>query len=149
MLPSKIKLIVKRFFLIYKFFIDIALEVLDLYLSLKHADFLKGTHRQIKEGFKQDLFEKYTIHDGWLFPIISTFSFYVENDQGLWKINSPKNINIRGILALIYQQGNYRDHQNVQLLGKTENAYFSPYELMSETADIEKMLKKYESRLFS
>ena len=119
----------------FEFFMQIANPVLNFYLSLKKSDLFDGCGKQIREdsgSFSENKDGSYNIKDGWAFPLISALSSYIveREEEKDWDLVIPPKEALRGILALIYNYGGYRDHVNVQSLGKSRLAYDTPLKLI-------------------
>lgn len=120
---------------VFDFFMQVANQVMGFYLSQKKSNLFKGCGRQISKDSGSYTINKdgtYNIKDGWLFPLISSLSHYVVEvvPEQEWKLQIPKEEKLRGVLALIYNYGNFKELPNVQTLGKTRLAYDGPLEVL-------------------
>ncbi len=125
--------------LIYKFTLDIAQDVLDMYYTLKRGTFLKGTGRQIKTGFKMDEDGGYIVADAWIFPLIFALSSYATEKNGKWGLNCPKEIDkkFKGLVAVILKATNYMEtklaHESV---GKERRSYIFTREAIDQRRNL-------------
>ena len=89
--------------------------------------------KQIKDDSYTELKDgKYKLKDGWILPIISSLSHFV--DYKTMKVNLPNDDVIRGIMAVIYKYG-YKTEQNVQTLGKSSASYSFILDLLQTNFD--------------
>ena len=131
---------------LFDFFLQIANPVTMFYLAQKKSDLFDGCGRQIRSGSGSYSLNKngsYNIKDGWLFPLISALSFYIveREEDKKWVMVVPPKDSLKGILALIYTYGGYRDLENVQFLGKNKLAYETPLRFI-ENMDNESLSKE-------
>jgi len=119
---------------IFDFITKISKEAKAIYHKFQRTDIVKGMFKQIKEDCYTDLGDdKYRLKDGWILPIISALSSFV-NTKTL-QVEMPKDDYLRGIIALIYQYG-YKEEKNVQSLGKNSSAYSVVLDFLKTDLDI-------------
>ena len=73
-----------------------------------------------EDGYRELPDGKFLLKDGWILPIMSALSCYVDIRTG--KFNMPSDEVLKGIIARIWELG-YREKKNVQLLGKNPYVY--------------------------
>jgi hypothetical protein len=116
-----------------KFIEKLSIEAKSLYHKFQRTDILKGMFKQIKDDSYTELKDgKYKLKDGWILPIISSLSHFV--DYKTMKVNMPNDDVIRGIMAVIYKYG-YKTEQNVQTLGKSSASYSFILDLLQTNFD--------------
>ena len=108
-----------------KFLNELSTTAKKIYIQFQNTDIITDdngkVYKQIGEDSYRDLKDgKYTLKDGWVLPIMSALSCYVNPESG--KYTPPSEEVIKGIIARIYELG-YRDQKNVQLLGKNPYVY--------------------------
>ena len=96
------------------------------YLQIK-----KSSYTELKDG-------KYRLKDGWILPIVSALSHFV--NLKTMKVEMPSDDVLRGIIAVIYEYG-YKDHQNPQTLGKTTPSYTVVLEFLKTNFDFKQKAK--------
>lgn len=74
----------------------------------------------------------FKLKDGWVLPIISSLSYFVNSSNH--KVKMPSVDKLRGIIAVIFQNG-YAQEKNVQLLGKNKNSYEVTLEFLGTNFD--------------
>ncbi len=124
---------------IYKFTLDIAQEVLDMYYTLKRGAYLKGTGRQITTGFRKDEDGGYIVSDAWVFPLMYAMSSYVTERNGKWVLNCPKDIDrkYKGLLAVILKASNYMDNKVAhESVGKERRSYVFTREAIDQRKNL-------------
>lgn len=117
-----------------KDYIDaISKEAKKLYHSFQNTDIFKGMLKQIKEDSYLLLDNgNFKLKDGWVLPIISSLSYFVNSSNH--KVKMPSVDKLRGIIAVIFQNG-YAQEKNVQLLGKNKNSYEVTLEFLGTNFD--------------
>ena len=117
-----------------KFIEKISVEAKELYFNFQRTDIIKGMFRQIKQDSYTELKDgKYKLKDGWILPIISALSKFV--NLKTMKIDMPSEDVLKGIIAVIYQHSGYVNEKNVQTLGKTSSSYSVVLELLETNYD--------------
>ena len=123
-----------------KFIDKVSSEALKLYFEFQRTDIIKGMFKQIKSDSYTDLGDgKYRLKDGWILPIISALSHFL--DTKTFKVNMPSEKLLRGIIASIYESG-YENEKNVQLLGKNSQSYTQVLRLLQSEFDLESLGKQ-------
>ena len=118
---------------IFNFLNKIVKEGISLYQKFQRTEIIKGTLKQIKKNSYTELKDgKYKLKDGWILPIISALSHYV--DLKNMKVKMPSDEVLKGILAVIYEYG-YREHTNPQTLAKTGPSYTVVLEFLKTNFD--------------
>ena len=117
-----------------KFIEKISVKAKELYFNFQRTDVIKGMFRQIKQDSYTELKDgKYKLKDGWILPIISALSKFV--NLKTMKIDMPSEDVLKGIIAVIYQHSGYVNEKNVQTLGKTSSSYSVVLELLDTNYD--------------
>ena len=105
-----------------KFIEKISVEAKALYHKFQNTDLFNGMLRQIKNDSYTTLSNgNFKLKDGWILPIISALSHYV--DLKSMKVNMPSEDVLRGIVAIIYEHSGYVEEKNIQTLGKKSSSY--------------------------
>ena len=119
----------------WNFINKISTEAYNLWLDFQHTDLFNDLHKgKIKENCYTDLNNgKKRIKWGWVAPIISALSFYVNPKDGSFK--KPNKAVMKGIIASIWRNG-YEFEKNLQTLAKTPNAYRQPLKDLKDESDL-------------
>lgn len=121
---------------VYKYFIDIAQDVLETYFHLLQNKPVLTKFMDYKEfrkkGYKiNPKTKEVTILDGFLFPLIAMLSYFVDVDEsGKYSLPILSDDYYKSISKLITLHSGVASHGNVQTLGKTSNSYTTPYKFI-------------------
>lgn len=126
----------------WRYINKLSITARELFLKFQSTDLFNGAHKaKIKEN-SYTLLEndKRRIKWGWIAPIVSALSFFVDPKTGDFK--EPSKEIMRGIIASVYRNG-YEVKKDPQTLGKTPQAYRQPLkdlkdipELISESKEL-------------
>tara|TARA_X000000368_G_C23005596_1_gene701027 strand:- start:240 stop:1448 length:1209 start_codon:yes stop_codon:yes gene_type:complete len=111
---------------------------LKLYLMFQETNLFNGAHKSkiLEENSYTSLKNgKKRIKWGWIAPIISSLSFFVDPKTG--EFNMPDDDTIRGIIASVYRAG-YEHSKDPQTLGKTVQAYRQP---LKDLRDLKELIE--------
>ena len=116
-----------------KNFIDrISVTAKKIYIEFQNTDLIlnkKGLpFKQLEENSYVKLNNgKYKLKDGWIMPLISSLSYFVDVKKAT--LDTPSKDILIGIMAKIYELG-YAEKKDVQLLGKNSLVYSQVLEFL-------------------
>ena len=84
--------------------------------------------------------DKFKLKDGWILPIISSLSSFV--DIKTMKVEMPSEDVLRGIIAVIYEHSDYINEKNIQTLAKKASAYTVVLEFLKTNYDFASKAKE-------
>lgn len=131
----------------YRFFIDIANDILKTYFHLQSnkpnltkymdvGEFARNGYR-INSSTKE-----LTILDGFLFPMMSLVSQFIVEENGKYQLDILSDDIYKSLAKLIIEYSDVAEHGNVQTLGKKSVSYKAPYDF-AKTKIILKELEGY------
>jgi len=124
----------------YDFTVKLSKIALKLYFQFQQSSIISGMLKQIQENSYTKLSNgKFKLRDGWILPIISALSYYIDPKTG--EFNKPSDNELKGIIASIYNAG-YAYEKNPQSLGKNPNSYRQPLKDLQNGADLNQEAKE-------
>lgn len=113
--------------LAYKFFIDIADDVLKLYKHLQSNKSVLTKFMDIgeftKKGYRINSQKEVTILDGFIFPLMALSSNFINNEKGNYQLPILTDDIYKSFAKAIVKYSGVIDHGNVQTLGKSSVSY--------------------------
>lgn len=117
-----------------KFIEKISVEAKLLYHQFQNTTVFNGMLKQIKsDSYTLLPNDKFKLKDGWILPIISSLSSFV--DIKTMKVEMPSEDILRGIIAVIYEHSDYINEKNIQTLAKKASAYTVVLEFLKTNYD--------------
>lgn len=113
---------------LYKFFLDIAQEALELYSKWKSHQGFKGSGLRSIERDGRTIVE---VPDGIVFPILASLSAFVKREDGNWTIHQPKELADSELVAAAKVAYMQIAGSNPQTMGKRSACYSSLLQLTS------------------
>jgi hypothetical protein len=111
---------------LYKFFLDLAPQALELYYKWKsHQDF-KGSGLRSIEREGRTILE---VPDGIIFPILASLSVFVKEIKGNWKVQQPKELADSELVSAAKVAYMQIAQSNPQTMGKRSACYSSLLQL--------------------
>lgn len=117
----------------YRFFIDIANDVLRTYFYLQSNKPSLTKYMDVGEfarnGYRiNSTTKELTILDGFLFPMMSLISQFIVENDGKYQLDILSDDVYRSLAKLIVEYSDVIEHGNVQTLGKKSVSYKAPYD---------------------
>ncbi len=117
----------------YKFFIDVADDVIKLYQYIQSNKPVITKFMDVgnfkKQGYRiNPTTKEVTVLDGFIFPMMSLASQFVQEFEGKFKLPLLSDEILKSFAKLIAEYSGVNDHGNVQTLGKKSVSYKAPYD---------------------
>jgi len=105
---------------LYQFFLDIAPQALELYLSWKENQAFQGCGLRSIERNGREILE---VPDGIIFPILASLSVFAKKTQTGWKIEKPAQLTDEELVNTAKVAYQKVAHSNPQSMGKDSACY--------------------------
>ena len=114
---------------LYKFYLDVAPQALDLYTKWKHHQGFKGT--LLRSIVRDDAGNIQDVPDGIVFPILAALAAFAEKRNGSWVIAPPPLFTDDELIRAA--KGVYMDiaNSNPWNMGKSKSCYSALYQITS------------------